>query len=236
VTAVWFATAAEPYDSMQLERFRGAPFDIVNFTLSRLSWATFQQIVLLTFVWPILVEILQSERLATIVAAVLFGILYLPSPGLAVLSAGCAWLWIMLFRRVPRLLPLIVSHAILATVASVALPPRVSYDMNVGIEGARMASRYRFLASEQAREILRVVTAESYYQAQGGTDRDWITALYRDILGRTPAAWEVDFWIQWKNSRTNERVALHFVIGDEFFKLLEEHGEEYEFPFSREPG
>ncbi len=234
LAAVWFLAAAEPYDVLRFDAFQQPPYDVASHVLQRLARATFQQLVLLTFVWPLLCEVFGTKRLATAIAGILFGVLHLPSLGYAALAAGCAWMWVILYRRGRRIFPLILSHAVIAAVASVVVPPRVHYDMNVGSEAARLAPRYRMLASEQGREILRVVTSDDYYQSQGGTDRDWITALYRDILGRKPAAWEVDFWLHWKVSRSNQRVARHFIMSDELLSLQESYGDEYRFPFRRE--
>jgi hypothetical protein len=46
-------------------------------------------------------------------------------------------------------------------------------------------------------QVLAGFTASAeYYQRAGGTDRAWIDALYRDLLGRTPAMAEENAWLQ----------------------------------------
>jgi membrane protease YdiL (CAAX protease family) len=234
IVGVWVAVAAEPYDGLDLEPFRRSPLEVANWVSRRLMWAVWYQLLLHTFLWPNLRELVRSDRQATVASAALFGLLHLPVLALVAATTVCGWLWTVLFRRGRRLLPLILSHAILAGFSSVAVPPRVLHDRQVGAEALRTRAQYRVLASDQAREILRVVNSAEYYRAQGGTDRQWVAALYRDILGREPAAIEVDFWIQWKEIRGNRTVARHFVISDEFRALQDRYGDDYGFPFRRE--
>jgi len=234
IAVVLLALVAEPYDGLELEPFRRPPPEAASWVLRRLTWAVWQQLVLQTFLWPNLRVLVKADRQATLASAALFGLLHLPVLAVVAATAVCGWLWTTLFRRGRRLLPLILSQAILVGFASVVVPPRILHDMQVGTDAIRSRPQYRMLASDRAREILRAVTSEEYYRAQGGTDRQWIAALYRDVLGRDPAASEVEFWIEWKEIRDNRRVARHFIISDEFLALQETYGERYRFPFRRE--
>lgn len=231
---VWLVLVAEPYDGLELEPFRRPPTELASWVSRLLVWAVWQQLILHTFLWPNLRELLGSDRRATVASGTLFGLLHLPVLTSVASTAICGWMWTVLFRRGRRLLPLIASHACLAGFAAVAVPPRVLHDRQVGIEAVRTHAEYRTLASDQAREILREVLSDRYYRAQGGTDRQWIAALYRDILGREPATSEIDFWIEWKRRRDNRTVARHFIISDEFRALRERYGDRYNFPFRRE--
>jgi hypothetical protein len=234
IAGVWLALVAEPYDGLDLERLRRPPLEVASWVSRRLMWAAWYQLLLQTFLWPNLRQLVATDRQATVASALFFGLLHLPVLAFAAAASVCGWVWTVLFRRGRRLLPVILSHTILAGFSSVAVPPRVLHDMQVGAEAVESRPRYRTLASDQARQILRVVNSEEYYRAQGGVDRQWIAALYRDILGREPAAIEVDFWIQWKQTRTNRKVARHFVISDEFRALQTRYGDDYQFPFRRE--
>jgi hypothetical protein len=234
IAVVLLALVAEPYDGLDLEAFRRPPLEVASWVLRRLTWAVWQQLVLQTFLWPNVRELVKTDRQANVASASLFGLMHLPVLVVVALTGGLGWLWIALFRRGRRLLPVILSHAILVGLASVAVPPRVLHDMRVGADAIRSRPQYRVLASEPARGILRVVTSDEYYRAQGGTDQQWIAALYRDILGREPAVSEVEFWIRWKEIRDNRRVARHFIISDEYLALQETYGDRYRFPFRRE--
>ncbi len=233
-TIAWLAIVAEPYDGLELEPFRRPPLEIVSWVSRRLMWAVWYQLLLQTFLWPNVRDLVGTDRRATVASGALFGLLHLPVLALVAAASCCGWVWTGLFRRGRRLLPVILSHAVLVGFSAVAVPPRFLHDMQVGREAIETRAEYRLLASDQAREILRVVTSDEYYHAQGGTDRQWIAALYRDILGREPAGSEVEFWIQWKRIRDNRRVARHFIISDEFRTLQERYGDRYRFPFRRE--
>ena len=230
----WLRFTAEPYDGLELEPFRRSSVEIASWVSRRLLWAVWYQLLLQTFLWPNLRELVSTDRRATVATGAVFGLLHLPVAALVAAASICGWVWTVLFRRGRRLLPVIVSHAVLVGFSAVAVPPRLLHDMQVGREAVESRAQYRVLASDQAREILRVVTSDEYFRDQGGSDRQWIAALYRDILGREPAASEVEFWIEWKRIRDNRRVARHFVISDEFRALQERYGEQYSFPFRRE--
>lgn len=49
--------------------------------------------------------------------------------------------------------------------------------------------------SEEAFEAL-LLSSDEYFALQGGTDFDWVTGLYLDLLGRAPAAAEVAYWLR----------------------------------------
>lgn len=55
-----------------------------------------------------------------------------------------------------------------------------------------------------------------YYQAAGGTDAAWVRRLYRDVLHRSPADAEVQWWVDALDSgRTRHQVAVGFVLSTE---------------------
>jgi Domain of unknown function (DUF4214)/Protein of unknown function (DUF1524) len=56
------------------------------------------------------------------------------------------------------------------------------------------------------------IASPEFYRKAGGTDRQWIAALYRAVLDREPAASEVDSWQQRLNNGTSrQQAALGFL-------------------------
>jgi hypothetical protein len=72
-------------------------------------------------------------------------------------------------------------------------------------------AEYRMLRLSETRDLLQTVTSEAYFKSSGGTDRDFIKSLYRDMLGRTAAEAEVQHWLDRMNEGfTKNRVAVAF--------------------------
>src|SRR5207248_3217418 len=67
-----------------------------------------------------------------------------------------------------------------------------------------------------------VAASDGYYTLNGGTAQGWVSALYRDLLGRTSTTWptqgEIDFWIAKIPTLGRYGVALAFVHTEEYEK------------------
>jgi hypothetical protein len=61
-----------------------------------------------------------------------------------------------------------------------------------------------------------ILSSTEYLQDHGGLGASWVEALYQDVLGRTPSASEVNYWVQVLNAGvTPAAVALTFVNSSE---------------------
>jgi len=232
LAVVWAACIREPYDELRFGVAVGP--EVPMWVARRLTWAGLQQVALQLFLWPVSRELLGNAGAAVTLAATVFGLCHLPSPTLGLLTFAGACVWVWLYRRGGRLAPLVVSHALLWTVGFAALPTRASFDMHVGATAYEALPQYRALDSEQGRAILRTVTSSEYPVPGGGADEEYVGGLYRDILGRTPAAWEVEFWVGRMPAESRLEVAKKFVISDELLDLQRQLGERYSFPFRRQ--
>jgi hypothetical protein len=60
-----------------------------------------------------------------------------------------------------------------------------------------------------------ILASDEYYMLQGGSDREFVIGLYRDVLGRDAARQEVDGWVQAIREHGGDRrdVTSDFVIG-----------------------
>ena len=228
---VAFAAAVrEPYETVGLGALALPLPALLLWACKRLVWAAAQQLALQLFLWPLCREVLRSDGAGLVVAAGVFGLAHLPSPTLTVTTFVGAMVWIALFRRGGRLAPLIVAHALLWYIGHTVVPDRLSYTMLVGSHAAVELPRFRALGSEENRAILRIVTTHEYFAAQGSTNRGFVTALYRDLFGRTPAEPEIQYWVSRMSWEPPTEVAKKFVEGEEMRGLRRRLGDRYRFP------
>ncbi|MBI3465519.1 MAG: hypothetical protein HY000_21075 [Planctomycetes bacterium] len=104
--------------------------------------------------------------------------------GALTVIAGLLWLW--LYARGGRLLPLILSHILLAVLAHSMLPERLMLSMRVGADALPLLARHRWLAADRKWRIVRVLASSEYFAHCGGTDPAFARALYRDAFGASP--------------------------------------------------
>ncbi len=215
-----------PYDEIPLRIAQASTLGLVMWAGQHLVWATLQQGLLQLFLRPVIGEIFQKPVVATVATGLLFGLLHLPCPILVVSTTILGILWMVLFSRHRRIAPLIVSHAALAALAYIVLPAQWNCDLNVGVTALKKQPKYRILRLSEPREKLETVTSEGYFRSSGGTDRDFIKSLYRDMLGRTPADAEVQHWLDRMNEGlSRNRVAVAFAGSQEFrMTVLKEIG------------
>jgi hypothetical protein len=153
-----------------------------------------QQLGLQLFLWPACLELFRNRFAAIAAAAGLFAVVHLPSPTLVTITAagGLAWIW--LYLRFGVLWPVLFSHMTLALLAHGLLPERLHYDMRVGGEAVAHYQQRKLAYSLETRRMLRVLATEEYFQKAGGTKEAFVAALYRDLIGRTPAVHEMEYW------------------------------------------
>jgi membrane protease YdiL (CAAX protease family) len=212
----WAATLRGSCDEIPLRIIHASAFGLVVWVGQHLVWATLQQVLLQLFLRPVMGQVLKKPLVATAATALVFGLLHLPCRALSISTVALVGLWMTLYSRHRRLLPVIVSHAVLSGVAYLALPPQWNCELNVGIVAQRRLPRYRTLRSPQTQEILEKICS----QTSAGTNQAFIRLLYRDMLDRTPTDAEVGHWLdQMNEGLSRNRVALAFAGSDEFRKI-----------------
>ena len=214
---VWGMSIRGSYDEMPLRIVQASALGLVMWAGQHLVWAALQQALLQLFLLPVIGEILRIPTVAIVATGLLFGLLHLPCPTLVVSTTILGILWMILFSRHRRIAPLIVSHATLAALAYIVLPAQWSCDLNVGISAMNKQPEYRTLRLSKTQGILETVTSDDYFRSSGGTNRDFIKSLYRDMLRRTPADAEVQHWLDRLNEGfSRNRVAVAFAGSKEF--------------------
>lgn len=97
-----------------------------------LAWSFSQQYALQAFVHRRLRESLRSSQRASVLSALLFGVVHLPNPLLVVTVTVAGYIWCRVFERAPNLFTLAVSHAWLATLLMTSVPEKIHHVMRVG--------------------------------------------------------------------------------------------------------
>ncbi len=184
-----------------------------------------QQVMLQLFAWPVCRELLRSAVGGAVLAAVLFGLMHLPSATLVVMTtvAGLTWIW--LYQRTGRLAPVIACHALLVLVAYSALPDRLSYDLRVGASAVEKLEVYRALDRADVRALLARVAASEYSAQAGGEGAPVVLALYRDVLGRAATAEELVVGTGWLRDHSRVELAKRLLGGEEFRQILRQRGD-----------
>jgi hypothetical protein len=226
----WTLLIREPYETARFAVLDRNAAELLMWLLRRLVLALTQQVTLQLILVPLVVELVGSGRPSLAACALIFGACHLPSPTLAVLTAVAGGVWVALYRRGRRLVPLVITHAILWFAAYSLVPARLTADMSVGHAAAEFAPLARVLDDPRSREILRDVSSAAY-QAHAGDEAGYIRALYRDMLGRTPGENEVAYWLGERRSESRSGMAQRFVLSQEMRDLRSRLGERYRFPY-----
>ncbi len=183
--------------------------------LGLLSWAVLkgvvvaaQQLGLHGFLTPRCRELAGNRSAARLIAAALFALLHLPNLAVAGLCFLAGWMWIALYERTGRLLPLVLSHFLLAVLVHGLLPERIHLDLRVGSEAVNRLQRR---LDENGLERLRALASPGYFASRGGTAEGFLRGLYRDVLRRAPEPWELSAWLERSRRLTRAEIAEAFL-------------------------
>ena len=178
-----------------------------------------QQVLLCWYVLPAFRKSTGDNTIAIAATALTFGSFHLPSFLLASITAATAVAWLLIFERGRRISPLILSHFILAIAAATVLPERLSYDLAVGRKAMPIAERYQRLGEGRLAEEYKEWKSNAYYVRNGASDRSFILALYRDILGRNASSAEVENWLRALQRSSRADAVAKFIDSKEYSAL-----------------
>jgi len=215
----WAMAVRETYDEIDLGSL-SLPLPAAVWIARRLGLVALQQVGMHLFLAPLTRQLLRREGATVLVVAVFVGLFHLPGLALAAATAIAAALWMVLYRRGRRLLPLVASHIVLVVVASSALPPRVLPDLSVGSRAQQSVHNARFLARDEVRTLLRGLTAPAYFEHRGGAMRRWIAGLYVDLYGRPATPGELDYWVGQSHGSSRSAIAKQMLFSEELDRPL----------------
>ncbi len=145
-----------------------------------------QQFLILYFLWPLCRDITGGARGGLLTAAVIFALVHLPLPALAMLTLVAALLWIPLYCRNGVVGPLIASHFLLGLMLNETWPVQLTGSMTVGMEAVARLHENAVIHRKDVRRQLRVLSSDSYFAAQGGDRARFIEAAFTQVLQRPP--------------------------------------------------
>lgn len=214
ISAQLFYVEGEAWRLGRIERF----FEAKQLA-SKIIIIVVQQIALCLFLFPSLYRISGSRKVAFLATPIIFGILHLPSLFLVIVTAAMAVVWLFLFERSQRLLPLIVIHFVLAVVATAVFPERLTYNLAVGQNAVPTAQDYERLTKGVLAGKYDEWKSDKYYQKNGSADRAFIVALYRDVLRRGASESEINAFLLKLRQTNRAEVVSVFMTSKEFLEL-----------------
>jgi CAAX prenyl protease-like protein len=97
-------------------------------------WALFQQYALNGFINRRAQLFLGKGAKSIVLVAVVFGLLHLPNPLLAVLTLIAGLVWAFVYQRQPNLFALAISHTVASIIVALNLPPHLVNSLRVGFK------------------------------------------------------------------------------------------------------
>lgn len=191
-----------------------------------------QQLALHGLLVPCLMEITpvlgipaRNRRVARVCAALVFGLVHLPSLVVVGLTSAGAYFWSCLYERSGRVVPLVVSHLALAVLAHSAIPERLNYNMRIGAGALVKRDCYRQIDAPPLRELSRILRSDHYYRACGATGQRFVECLYQDALGETPTGQELSEAVLKLRARCRADIVADLCVSDRFAAHRNLHGD-----------
>jgi len=177
-----------------------------------------QQVGLQLVLFPLCFQITGSKWSAAFTGSALFGLLHTPNPLLIISTflVGPIWFWLFLYSG--RLIPIVLSHIILASFLRFALPSHIHLGLRVGAQVLPKLQVVYWLDSHALWPDIKKYSSNEYFKKQGGTNKLFIHGCYRDILGQNESEAENLRILKKLRYRTRQETVIDFFIHPEHLK------------------
>ena len=111
-----------------------APINFLRWQLNaNVGWALLQQYMLQGFIHRRAMIVLGRGWRSIVLVAIIFGLLHLPNPWIALITLMAGAIWAAIYQRTPNLFALAVSHSVMTWFVVSTFPPSLLRHMRVGI-------------------------------------------------------------------------------------------------------
>ena len=198
--------------------FGKPPSRLPSWVLEKVITVIAQQIGLQLVLFPLCFEISNKKWAAALIGSGLFGLLHAPNPllMLSTFIASPVWFWLFLYGS--RLIPIVLSHIILASFLRFATPSHIHLGLGVGARALPKLRIVLWLDNHRLWPDVRMYSSKEYFNNQGGTNELFIHGCYRDILGRNESEAEKNRKSKALKYRTRKELVINFFSQPEYIR------------------
>jgi len=198
--------------------FGKPPSRLPSWIVEKVITVIAQQVGLQLVLFPLCFEISKKKWAAAFIGSGLFGLLHLPNPLLviSVFIAGPVWFWLFLYGG--RLIPIILSHIILASFLRFSTPSHIHLGLSVGARALPKLGVVLWIGKHRLWPDVRRYSSNGYFINQGGTNDLFIHGCYRDILGRNETKAEKKRMSKALKYRTRKELVIDFFTQPEYIR------------------
>jgi len=198
--------------------FGKPPSRLPSWVVGKVIAVIAQQVGLQLILFPLCFVISKKKWAAAFIGSGLFGFLHMPNPLLMVSTfiAGPVWFWLFLYGG--RLIPIVLSHIILASFLRFATPSHIHLSLRVGAQALPKLQVVYWLDKHRLWPDVKKYSSKEYFKNQGGTNKLFIHGCYRNILGRNESEAENLRILKKIRYRTRQEIVINFIIHPEHLK------------------
>ena len=198
--------------------FGKPPSRLPSWIVEKVITVIAQQVGLQLVLFPLCFQISNNKWAAAFIGSGLFGLLHMPNPLLMVSTfiAGPVWFWLFLYGG--RLIPIVLSHIILASFLRFAIPSHIHLGLGVGARALPKLRIVLWLDNHRLWPDVRRYSSKEYFNKQGGANELFIHGCYRDILGRNGSEEEKKRMSKALKYRTRKELVIDFFTQPEYIR------------------
>ncbi len=198
--------------------FGKPPSRLTSWVVGKVITVIAQQIGLQLVLFPLCFEISNKKWAAALIGSGLFGLLHAPNPLLMLCTFITGPVWFLLFLYGGRLIPIVLSHIILASFLRFATPSHIHLGLGVGARVLPKLTTVLWLDNHRLWPDVRRYSSKEYFNNQGGTNELFIHGCYRDILGRNESEAEKNRKSKELKYRTRKELVINLFTQPEYIR------------------